>query len=181
MIIAKLLLGFLLMNHNNQELIKTMKKILQLFPEGIIIQEINEKCNLLPVEFINNTAVKELIDNSNFDNTFIEKERIDQILNLSIKIKKENITFDESENSDIIILSDLLQTHANRIQYEKEAITSIEVCHDFTDNIDENLKYTFFNVKTIKMAWDKSKNSLIHVFINTTALKHFEMEKARNE
>ena len=43
------------------------------------------------------------------------------------------------------------------------------------------LKNKFYNVKTMQVDWNDNSNSYIHVFVNTTAVKHFEMEKARNE
>ena len=33
----------------------------------------------------------------------------------------------------------------------------------------------------MQVDWNNNSNSYIHVFVNTTALKHFETEKARNE
>ena len=48
---------------------------------------------------------------------------------------------------------------------------------------DENdiFKYQFYIVKTVRVKWNNNENSFIHVFINTTSIKQFETEKARNE
>ena len=42
MVIARTLLGFILMIHKNHDLIETIKKILEVFPEGIIIQSLDK-------------------------------------------------------------------------------------------------------------------------------------------
>ena len=62
MVIARILLGFILMIHNNQDLICTMKKILEVFPEGIIIQSFDESTQQLVVKFANNSAANEIIN-----------------------------------------------------------------------------------------------------------------------
>ena len=38
-----------------------------------------------------------------------------------------------------------------------------------------------FDVKTIKITWETSSNSYIHIFVNTTMTKNFEKEKATNK
>ena len=60
MVVARILLGFFEIMHNNQVLIETIKKILQVFPEGIIIQSLDEKSQKLILEFVNDAAVKEI-------------------------------------------------------------------------------------------------------------------------
>ena len=66
-------------------------------------------------------------------------------------------------------------------QQEKgvEVASSIEL-RENDDSEDESI-HKFYNVKTMQVDWNNNKNSFIHVFANTTSLKNFEMEKARNE
>ena len=71
MVIARVLLGFILMIHNNQELIKTIKRIFEVFPEGIIIQSFDKEAKWLVVKFTNDTA-KEVIDYENSSNKPID-------------------------------------------------------------------------------------------------------------
>ena len=63
MIVARILLGFIQLQHNNQQLINTIKKILQVFPEGIIIQSLDENTKELIVKFVNYEAQKEIVKN----------------------------------------------------------------------------------------------------------------------
>jgi signal transduction histidine kinase len=42
-------------------------------------------------------------------------------------------------------------------------------------------KFSSFTLKTVKVEWDKYKDSCLHLFINTTAISKFETEKARNK
>ena len=65
MIIARLILAFLMMIHNNQELIKTIKKILLIFPEAILIQTVDEDSERLILQLVNDTAAKEIIKYDN--------------------------------------------------------------------------------------------------------------------
>ena len=65
MIIARLILAFLMMIHNNQELNKTIKKILLIFPEAILIQTINNNSGKFVVQLVKNTAAKEIIKYDN--------------------------------------------------------------------------------------------------------------------
>ena len=46
--------------HKNKELIKTIKKILQVFPEGIIIQSFDQESQNLIMQFVNDAAVKNI-------------------------------------------------------------------------------------------------------------------------
>ena len=65
MIIARLILTFLMMIHNNQELNKTIKKILLIFPEAILIQTINDNSGKFVVQLVKNTTAKEIIKYDN--------------------------------------------------------------------------------------------------------------------
>ena len=61
MIIARIILAFLVLIYNNQKLINTIKKILKIFPESILIQTQDQKSGKLIVQFVNDTAAKEMI------------------------------------------------------------------------------------------------------------------------
>ena len=43
------------------------------------------------------------------------------------------------------------------------------------------LENKFYNVKSLKVDWDNNKDSYIYAFIDTTDVKNFEFQKARNE
>ena len=60
MVVARALLGLFEIMHNNQVLIETIKKILQVFPDGIMIQSLDEETQKLVLQYINNTTVREI-------------------------------------------------------------------------------------------------------------------------
>ena len=62
MIIARIILVFLLLIHNNQELVKVIYKVLQIFPEGFLVQQQDSQTQSLVVQFVNDTAAKEILD-----------------------------------------------------------------------------------------------------------------------
>ena len=62
MVVARILLGFFEIMHNNQVLIETIKKILQVFPDGIIIQSLDEETQNLVLQFINNAAARDIVN-----------------------------------------------------------------------------------------------------------------------
>ena len=61
MVISRVILGLILVIYNNQDLVKTIKKILEGFPEGIIIQSVDQKSGKLNLKFINDDAKNEII------------------------------------------------------------------------------------------------------------------------
>ena len=103
---------------------------------------------------------------------------------------KLTLSFNDDQ-SESYSLTELLHIHAYSVQTNgaegifNTVLSSVEFCSkNYTSQSEieeENLKRRFFNVKTLCVKWDNNENSFIHVFINTTAVKRFEMEKSRNE
>ena len=179
MIIAKIVLSFLMLIHSNQELTKTIKKILQIFPEGILIQILDENSGKLIVQFVNDTVTKEIIDYKDPWGKPINDEK----LNLEFKMSNNISSNINNELNSITKLSSLLKSHVEKIQVnEVEAISSFELWSgNWDEEGDECSKCKHYNVKTIQLKWGANKHSFIHVFVNTTAVKQIEVEKARNE
>ena len=85
MIVARILLGFISLQHNNQELINTIKRILQVFPEGIIIQSLDENTRKFVVKFANNEALQKILKyeeplDKPIDNTKLDFKVIESII-----------------------------------------------------------------------------------------------------
>ena len=178
MIVARILLGFLLVIHNNSELIKTIKKILEVFPEGIIIQSL-DKCSQEPVvQFANEAATNDVISYQGIQYNPID----DSKLNYDIKVENEACSSNFVPEDDIsfskISLSQLLDQQIEAVQH-KDIEVSVPV--EFKDKNNDSAKSQFYIVKTLKVKWIHSKDSFIHVFVNATTIKKFEKEKARNE
>ena len=135
------------------------------------------------VQFVNDTAAKEIVNYENPCGKPIDDSK------LNYTVKKINTSQDETQHyhndeGGIISssLSKTLQSHVNIIENNIEAIYSIEILDNRkSDDSWENSNSKYYNLKTIRVNFGSNKKSFIHVFINTTSVKHFEMEKARNE
>ena len=183
MIIARIILAFLMLIHNNQELVKAIKKILQIFPEGILIQTLDKNSRKLIIQFVNDTATKEIVKYSNaWGKPIIEENLKYELKTVYSSSNKEN-TFEENEANDITNLSALLESHVEKTQLnETEVASSIEIWSDCINEMIEKCTYCkHYNVKTMQLKWGTNRYSFIHVFINTTAVKQIEEEKARND
>ena len=181
MVIARLILAFLMMIHNNQELIKIIKKILLIFPEAILIQTIDEDSSELTVQLVNDTAAKEIIRYNNPWGKPIDDERLEFDFKLVSNYNNENSSFEGENQENITLLSDLLEAHVNKTQINgTETMSSIELWTSKSNEEWEN-SYMYFNVKTVQLKWGANKYSYIHVFVNTTAIKQIEVEKTRND
>ena len=184
MIIARIILAFLKLIHNNEELVKTIKKILQIFPEGILIQTLDQDSEKLVVQLVNDTAAKEIIEYPNPCGKPINDEKLKYVFKMVDNNKNTSISFDgENEHGSITKLSALLESHVDKTQVsEVEAISSFEFWSGNWDEEDyECSKCRHYNVKTVQLKWGANRHSFIHVFVNTTAVKQIEVEKARNE
>ena len=183
MIIARIILAFLMLIHNNQELVKAIKKILQIFSEGILIQTLDKNSRKLIAQFVNDTATKEIVKYSNaWGKPIIEENLKYELKTVYSSSNKEN-TFEENESNDITNLSALLESHVEKTQLnETEVASSIEIWSDcINEMIEKCTNCKHYNVKTMQLKWGTNRYSFIHVFINTTAVKQIEEEKARND
>ena len=183
MVISRVVLGLILVIYNNQDLIKTIKKILEGFPEGIIIQSVDQKSDRLVLKFINDDAKNEIIQYEDPTDRSIDDESLNYELKSSNNCNHQENGDVNDERYECNSLSKLLLFHTKSIQASGgEISSSVELCSkDQKDQNDESSCRRFYNIKTLWVQWDGNNNSFIHVFINTTAVKQFEMEKTRNE
>ena len=182
MVIAKIILTFLTLIYKNQKLVSTIRKILQIFPESILIQSLDQVSGKLIVQFVNDTAAKEIIEYGDPCGEQIK----DSQLKYSFKFAQDCNNFIQSleeENKLIQSLSSLLELHVEKVQFsEKEAISTIKLWHaKWDDDMEEWSMCRHYNVKTVQLKLGVNKFSFIHVFINTTTIKQFEIEKTRND
>ena len=165
---------------SNQDLIHTIKTILQVFPEGVIIRSLDEKSKQTILKFANNIASKVLV----------EEECKDDNKN-SIKIKEVELQNNhlESESTQTISLEEFLSQQENKIEIENaenieqiiKTKQSIDILHEELESEidnDEKDEEVYFNVKSIKVSWDGNNESFMHVFTNTTQVKKLEEERA---
>ena len=79
MVIARIILGFINLVYTNQELVQTIKKILQVFPEGIIIQSLDERSKKLIVRFVNDTAAENILNYENPVDKSIREDKLNYV------------------------------------------------------------------------------------------------------
>ena len=179
MVIARIVLAFMMLVHNNQDLTKTIKQILEVFPQGIIIQSIDKVTQHLIVKYVNKTSAKEILSYSDPS----DKPINDSLLKYKLK---DNDTFEKNLLSNNIAkpknlkLSELLRFHSETVEAgEISTKNCIEIRHHESKQIEQKIK--FYDVKTLPVKWENNGNSFIHIFNDTTTLKKFEAEKVRNE
>ena len=180
MIVARILLGFIEIMNDNQLLIKTIQKILQVFPEGIIIQTLDEKSQKLVLQFINNAAAKEILSYDDALNKPIDDGKLNYFINEIHNLSWTHSCPNDQINTEFQKLSDYLNLQIEALQEKGVEVASSIELRENNDSEDESI-HKFYNVNTMQVDWNDNKNSFIHVFANTTSLKNFEMEKARNE
>ena len=161
----------------NKRLISEMKKILQTFPHGVIIQ----------------SRSKETFDKIYFSNKEFEMQ-IQNIHDDLEELKKINVTFDLDLNEEGG--STLTKTNLSELlKHQEEKLKGFAACtqnniriecrndHSLRPNSEEDdsieqIEIKHFNIKTLKVCWEGNKDSYMHVFIDTTDI--IKLEEANN-
>ena len=109
MVIARIVLGFIELIQKNQELVRTIKHILQVFPEGVIIQSIEEsQPEGLVVRFVNDTAKKEILTYENPIDCSIDESKMHYLVK---EIQKDADTVDQDAARSSLKITDILNSH----------------------------------------------------------------------
>ncbi|CAI2382787.1 unnamed protein product [Moneuplotes crassus] len=162
--LSKIYLSFIEMNIKIKHLLKTIRKLLEVFPESVMIEAFDPQLKQNVMRFINNAAKKEFsIDNQD------QKSLLNPNMNFKISEKFEKHT---KESSNI---SEILRNHAKSVKETNQEISS-EIKVARTDS-DEK----YFTVKTIMVEWEEDKQACMHVFTDMTHVKNLEHEKAINK
>mmetsp|Transcript_31519 Transcript_31519/g.27907 ORF Transcript_31519/g.27907 Transcript_31519/m.27907 type:complete len:360 (+) Transcript_31519:733-1812(+) len=192
MIISKIMLNFFMILNTNQKLVLTNKQILEVFPQGVIIESLNPESQKVIMEFINKVAKQEILRNDVSSNKLPNLDEKVQIRNIKVGLKQGK---EEMKTSDFG-LRELLDYHSEYIDHYSQNIESeIELipklcqsqisnnggvdCKSSENEVSE--PGTFFRIKTVKVSWGSSDNSVMHVFMNTTHIKNLEHEQALNK
>ena len=174
----------------NKDLIHTIRTILLLFPEGVIIRSIDPVTKETILKFANDAAKKfnlEKHDNSSDNNievTIINNNSSKNIFD----INKSKMTQSET----VLKLDEFLKTQEEKLIEQREASwidQMIEIKSETLNitNIDESslnepiLYPLYFNVKSIKVNWDRNKDSFMHSFIDTSQVRKLEEVRATNK
>ena len=163
---------------SNKDLIHTIQKILQVFPEGVIIRSLDETSKQTIMKFANNIANKDII---------IDNEMESKV----IVVKSENLN-QEDDFHHYLSIKEFLSNQEIKLQstascgvdqmiWIKKSIDNLH--EEFVRNVenDEMKEEIFFIVKSIKVNWKNNEDSFMHVFINTTQVKKLEEERANRE
>ena len=152
-----------------RDLIHTIRNVLQIFPEGVIIKSIDPVSKMTIIKFANDVASK-------FFNKYNDKAKLsdDYIVNI---MENSNKKIDEK-----VTLSEFLNEQELKIDTNKFANTDemvklidytqkVEEINDFVRNTKDDIKNEekseFYSIKSIRVQWD-NLDSFMHVFINTT-------------
>ena len=133
------------------------------------------------MQLVNDTVAKEIIKYNNSCGKPIDDSKLEYDFKLLNNHKNASISFEGEQQDEATLLSDLLESHIDKTQVNgTETMSSIELC---TGNWDEECENSciYYNVKTVQLKWGANRYSYIHVFVNTTAVKQIEVEKARND
>ena len=152
MVIARIVLGFIQLIQKNQELVKTIKHILQVFPEGVIIQSYQETPSKeLVVKFVNDTAQKEILTYDNPLESPIKEDKMEYTLN---EVKRDVDSIDQELTENKVLISDLIFSHLNFLENnEEDAMSEIQI--KYLNNIHQEVKN--FTVKSVIVNWESCK------------------------
>jgi len=181
--LSKIVRVFLSLLFENKQLIKTIKHILEVFPEGIIIQTPKCYTKNYEIKFTNEIAKKNLLIQPNPERVPVDHE-LGRFFRDSTDYQSQND--EENPNGEQIedrpkTLNELLQIQKDKyIEFEADVSSHVDLLKNI-DGDQEVEEVTSFDVKTIKISWDNSENAFMHIFVNTTLTKTLEKEKATNK
>ena len=164
---------FLLFNIQSEKLIEEQKRILTIFPHGVIIRSWN-----------NLSDGKTIFSNQEFDAQIVKiRNKFREFDDVKVQCAVSDI--DDSKFIETTLLK-FLQSHQHQLE-DCEIVQQSKVsiwCKDSSqswrmldDNSEDNSTQKIFSVKSMKVAWDDIQ-CFMHVFIDTTDL--IKLEEARN-
>ena len=183
----------ILLIKTNRDLTHTIKAILQVFPEGVLIRSLDETARKVVTAYINNAAqnifdrdlrkvcLKE-IDVNPMKVCKINEQPIDcKPLNMKEFLKQQELKLENSQDSNKI-WEQLIELRRNFTNFEEfKQPDWEEFKHEETQTINKLQISSYYSVKTIKVNWNDNKHSYLHVFIDTTKIKKLEEESAKSK
>ena len=171
MVNAKLFLDFLKMSLKNKSLLNTIKNILNVLPDGVLIHTIEGGSK---IQFSNSWVHKQLFTHKDITN-----------LSLSdIQLRCELLSAQNNEDScepEIHSISDILSLSESEIEMKTDHIVTSQVSPTYLEEDLQHRNDVVYNVKSIKIDWVDSMSAYLHVFSDITSLKQFEKQKATNK
>ena len=169
-LICKIVIEFLLLHDKNKKLVSTIKRILEVFPEGVVIRDSKESQLEKSTLFTNNSAQKNFqLDVNHLDDPSINQAKF--IINDAVNLDK------------IYTLEEVFKYAESRVELnERNDEIWIEILQDkFDSSSSTGSSPRYFTMKTLNVEWESSKNSFMHVFVNISNIKRLEKERATNK
>jgi len=170
---VRMLLNFIL---ENKTLVQTIKHILEVFPEGIIIQAPEESSNLYEIKYTNEVAKKTLISSCLPRN--LQGGKIDKMFRMcDIETDHQSHIEDILETNSITLEQTLLIQREKCFESRQDVHSQVELVQDRIESPNN----TCFGLKTVEISWDSSDRAFLHIFVDTTVTKRLEKERATNK
>jgi hypothetical protein len=159
----------------NNKLIKEMKRLLEIFPESVIIRSKNS-----------DSKSQTFYSNNEFNRDIANiKNNLDELKNIKVTFSPSEKEFHKNDSS--LCLSKYLKKRAKDVEDASIFEDTVElkkelkdIHNSFVRNSDcrnENFK-KLYSVKIIKVNWEGNPNSFMYVFIDMTNI--IKLEKANN-
>jgi len=172
----------------NKDLIKTIKTILQIFPEGVIIRSLDPESLKILTKFANDVAVNEHLSQ---DEDVQDVTTTARILRQSGEAESIDDYNSYPEELDLHMILSIQEAECKKLDDNMKAIENmIQVTRKYNEDVKvdsedsqewDELRHDNYNIKTIRVNWeDNDEDSFMHVFINTTQIQKLEQIKATN-
>jgi signal transduction histidine kinase len=163
---------------DNQKLIANMRRVLESFPEGVIIRS-RSFMSKFSYYYTNNKFDSTIVDlkDSIANNRYKEIEESLESLKVTVN------SFDDitSNNQVFITANEFLKQREREIKGRQILTSTCKILNDDFDisrDVEDETNYKFCTVKTLKVNWEGNPDSYLHVFIDTTDI--YKLEKANN-
>lgn len=183
MTLSRIIIGLLQLIQENTELVNTIKNILEIFPDAVIIEGTHEETENMVVKYANRSATQSLFDGNSYNNIPLNNKDLNLkvIVHQNSKLDEGPVDTYENENDEGIKFSSLLDNHKAKLDENlTQATTTFTLIRD-EDEKSSTTENDFYSVTTVKVSWGTDNNSFMHVFSDITNTKKLEKEKATNK
>ena len=170
---------------SNQNLIHTIKAILEVFPEGVLIRSLDSLTKQTVLKFANETIKRKLFGQNSDCLNWSEFE-VQPIESLDYEKKfdfNKSMSFIDFINHQEFALEDIENpTNISEQLIElRKRVQNIEESKDSESSQKSSTSQLCYSVKTIKVNWEDNLHSYLHVFIDTSQIKKLEEERPKGQ
>jgi signal transduction histidine kinase len=151
----------------NKDLIQMIRKILEMFPEAVVIQSLDETMKKFIMKYANRNAMEHIVKSDYEEEEYLRKVKLvngNEEISINDFLSQQN--------------SKLEELNANQSSISA-MIKIIKRPDSFERNSDEQNDSKYYNVKTMKVKWEKETEAFMTIFIDMTNVKKLEEEKAK--